>query len=297
MKVDAATLGALEAPRVIDTWVIPNPPDVASRWPPQLAHVLHVFGRSAMLAGQTPEQVIAEMDAAGIGQAILTGLVEDGFEVPNDVVAAWIAEYPGRFAGRASVDPRRPVAAVNELERCVLELGFGSLVLLPYAFGLPFSHRLHYPLFAKCVELGIPVVTQVGHTASLLPSEPGRPLYLDDVALDFPDLVIVGGHIGWPWTDEMLAMAWKHPNVYVDASAHLPSRYPAAFVDFLRGAGADKAMFGTDYPLLALDRAVAGVLRLGLSADAQDKFLYANAARVFSLCVPSVEPSSVEVRS
>ncbi|HTT31591.1 MAG TPA: amidohydrolase family protein [Solirubrobacteraceae bacterium] len=285
------------APRVIDTWVIPNPPGVAAQWPPQLAHVLHVFGRSAMLAGQTPQQVIDEMDAAGIGRAILTGLVEDGFEVPNDVVADWMAQFPDRFAGRASVDPRRPAEAVKELERCVLELGFGSLLLLPYAFGLPFSHRLHYPLFVKCVELGIPVVTQVGHTASLLPSEPGRPLYLDDVALDFPDLIIVGGHIGWPWTDEMLAMAWKHPNVYIDASAHLPSRYPAAFVDFMRGAGADKTMFGTDYPLLALDRAVAGVLRLGLPAEAQDKFLYANAARVFSLEASSAGVPSVGIRA
>jgi predicted TIM-barrel fold metal-dependent hydrolase len=191
--------------------------------------------------------------------------------------------FPDRFAGRCCVDPRDPAAACRELGRCVEQLGFGSLQVLPYAFGLPFSDRLYYPLFAKCVELAVPVVTQVGHTGSLLPSEPGRPIYLDQVALDFPELVIVGGHIGWPWTDEMLALAWKHPNVYVDASAHLPSRYPQAFVEFIRGPGADKAIFGTDYPMLRMDRTVSAVLDLGLDADRLDKFLYRNAAKVYGL--------------
>jgi predicted TIM-barrel fold metal-dependent hydrolase len=278
-------------PRIIDTWLIPNPPEVAKLWPPELQNAFKMFGQSHALAGQTVEQVVSEMDEAGIDLAILTGLVEGNFAVPNDVVATWMRAYPDRFAGRCCVDPRDPVAACRELERCVKELGFGSLLVLPYAFGYPFSHRLYYPLFAKCVELRVPVVTQVGHTGSLLPSEPGRPIYLDDVALDFPDLVIVGGHIGWPWTEEMLALAGKHPNVYVDASAHLPSRYPATFVDFIRGAGADKAIFGTDYPMLRMDRTVRAVHKLGLPEEVLDKFLYRNASRVYSLD-PRPDPRS-----
>jgi predicted TIM-barrel fold metal-dependent hydrolase len=279
--------GETEAPaagsRIIDTWLIPNPPEVARLWPPELRNAFKMFGQESALAGQSVEQVVGEMDAAGIGKSILTGLVEGNFAVSNDVVAEWMRAYPERFAGRCCVDPRDPVAACRELERCVTELGFGSLLVLPYAFGFPFSHRLYYPLFARCVELDVPVVTQVGHTGSLLPSEPGRPIYLDDVALDFPDLVIVGGHIGWPWTEEMLALAWKHPNVYVDASAHLPSRYPAAYVDFIKGAGADKAIFGTDYPMLRMDRTVRAVMELGLPDEALDKFLYRNAAKVYKL--------------
>jgi uncharacterized protein len=272
-----------ERARIIDTWLIPNPPEVARRWPPQLRRAFEMFGQERLLSGQTAAEVVAEMDAAGIDLAILTGLVEGDFAVPNDTVAEWVRAFPDRFAGRCCVDPRDPAAACRELSRCVGELGFGSLQVLPYAFGLPFSDRLYYPLFAKCVELGVPVVTQVGHTGSLLPSEPGRPIYLDQVALDFPELVIVGGHIGWPWTDEMLALAWKHPNVYVDASAHLPSRYPGAFVEFLGGAGADKAIFGTDYPMLRMDRTVRAVFDLGLDADRLDKFLYRNAAKVYGL--------------
>jgi uncharacterized protein len=273
--------------RVIDTWVIPNPPEIARRWPPHLAHVFHFYGRSEALQGQPIAQVVAEMDEAGIERAILTGLMEPGFTISNEVVAEWLRAFPDRFAARAIAHPGNPAEATHEFERWVRDHGFCALQVLPYAAGRPFSHRTYYPLFAKCVELGVPVVTQVGHTGSLLPSDPGRPLYLDDVALDFPDLVIVGGHIGWPWTEEMIALAWKHPNVYIDTSAHLPHRYPAALLDFMHGAGADKVLFGTDFPWLRFDRAVAGVLRLGLAPDVQDKFLYRNAQRIYGLASSS----------
>ena len=284
------------APWIVDGWVVPNPPEVAAGWPPHLAHVFHQFGRSEALAGIDADGVIGEMDEAGIEIAILTGLVEADFAIDNDVIAGWIGRYPDRFRGRACVDPRKPAAAVAELTRCVTELGFGSLQLLPYAFGFPFSDRLYYPLFAKCVELDIPVVTQVGHTASLLPSDPGRPIYLDQVALDFPELTIVGGHIGWPWTEEMIALAWKHPNVYIDTSAHLPQRFPSTFVDFLRRGGTEKCLFATDHPWLRMDKTVAGVERLGLDEDAKEAFLSGTARKIFSL-PPAPARAAAEVAS
>ena len=84
--------------------------------------------------------------------------------------------------------------------------------MIPWLWDLPPNDRRYYPLYAECVELGIPFCTQVGHTGPLRTSETGRPIpYLDDVALDFPDLVIVGGHIGYPWTDEMIALATQVP--------------------------------------------------------------------------------------
>lgn len=268
---------------IVDTWVLPNPPEVARGWPPHLAHVFRMFKRDAALEGVSPEQVIAEMDEAGVDVVILTGLVEEGFRIPNEVVADWVSRFPDRFQGRACVDPRKPMEAVRELRRCVEEYGFGSLQVLPYAFGKPFDDRMYYPLFTTCCELGIPVVTQVGHVASLLRSDPGRPIYIDDVALDFPELVIVGGHIGWPWTSEMIALAWKHPNVYIDTSAHTPRRFEEEFVRYLRGPGRDKCIFGTDYPLLTFDRCVAEVRAMGLDEEAERKFLGENAMRVYGI--------------
>ena len=83
-------------------------------------------------------------------------------------------------------------------------------------FGIyPLTDRRYYPLYAECIDLDIPVCLQVGHTGPLCPSEPGRPIpYIDEVALEFPELRIVCGHIGYPWTTEMIAVATKHPNVY-----------------------------------------------------------------------------------
>src|SRR5258708_33798637 len=80
-------------------------------------------------------------------------------------------------------------------------------------------------------------------------SETGRPVpYLDEVALTFPELRIVAGHIGHPWTDEMIGVAWKHENVYIDTSAYAPRYYPSQLVHYVKTYGQDKVLFGTTFP-------------------------------------------------
>ncbi len=88
----------------------------------------------------------------------------------------------------------------------------------------------------------MPFCTQVGHTGPMRPSETGRPIpYIDEVALDFPELSIVCGHVGYPWTEEMVAVARKHPNVYIDTSAYTTKRLPAELIRFMRtGSGREK---------------------------------------------------------
>ncbi len=103
----------------------------------------------------------------------------------------------------------------DDVDRALGELGFKALRVIPWLWDRPPDDRLCYPLYARCVELGIPFCAQVGHTGPAMPSEPGRPIpYLDRVALDFPELTIVAGHIGHPWTEEMIGLAWKHDNVF-----------------------------------------------------------------------------------
>jgi predicted TIM-barrel fold metal-dependent hydrolase len=126
--------------------------------------------------------------------------------------------HPDRLVGIASVDLSRPMFAIR---RAVRELGFRGLRILPWLWNLPSDDRRFYALYAECVELDVPFCLQVGHTGPLGPSELGRPIpYLDNVALEFPDLRIVGGHIGFPWTSEMISLATKYPNVYIDTSAY-----------------------------------------------------------------------------
>ena len=186
--------------------------------------------------------------------------------------------------GVAAVDLANPVAAVRELRRAVRQLGFKALRVVPWLWKLPPNDKLYYPLYVECIELDIPFCTQVGHTGPLMPSETGRPVpYLDEVALTFPELRIVAGHIGHPWTDEMIGVAWKHDNVFIDTSAYLPAYYPPQLVQFLKTYGKHKVMFGSNFPQLPLDRCMQQVTAMQLPADIQSKFLFENAERVFRL--------------
>jgi len=171
---------------------------------------------------------------------------------------------------------------VRELRRCVEELGFKGLRIVPWLWEAPPIDRRYYPLFATCVELGVPFFTQVGHTGPMRPSETGRPIpYIDQVALDFPELVIVGGHIGYPWTEEMVAVARKHENVYIDTSAYVPKRYPPELTDYMRTrSGRNKVMFGTNYPMIFHQQALEGVAALELDEETTQLFLSGNARRV-----------------
>jgi uncharacterized protein len=243
-------------------------------------------GGGGLAGDEVPlEATVAAMDEAGVARALICAWYgPEGELIGNDEVAGFVARYPDRFVGVASVDLRRPVAAVAQLRHAVRDLGFRALRVVPWLWGLPPNHRLYYPLLAECVELGVPFLTQVGHTGPLRTSETGRPIpYLDDVALDFPDLTIVGGHIGYPWTAEMIALATKYPNVYIDTSAYAAHRYPPELVEYLRGHGRRKVLFGSNYPMITPGRALDRLDALDLDDETRDLFLAGNATRVFSL--------------
>jgi len=134
-----------------------------------------------------------------------------------------------------------------------------------------------------CCEMNVPFCTQIGHTGVLMPSEVCRPIYLDQVALDFPDLVIVGGHIGYPWTEEAIAVATKHQNIYIDTSAYTIRRYPAVLIDYLRTNGREKVLFGSNHPMITPARALEGLDDLNLDENVRRLFLHENAERIFRL--------------
>ncbi|MBI5503676.1 MAG: amidohydrolase [Deltaproteobacteria bacterium] len=225
------------------------------------------------------------MDQAGVEVGLIAAWWgPHGALIDNDEVASFVRAHPGRLLGVASVDLSRPMQAVRELRRCVRELGFRGLRIVPWLWGLPPDDRRYYPLYAECIELDIPFCLQVGHTGPLMTSETGRPIpYLENVALEFPELRIVAGHIGAPWTQEIISLATKFPNLYIDTSAYKASRFPPDFVDFMRGRGASKVMFGTNYPMLTASACLEGLASLELSEEATRLYLSGNARRVFKL--------------
>jgi predicted TIM-barrel fold metal-dependent hydrolase len=232
--------------------------------------------------GSIPEvplsATLEQMDSAGIRIGLVSAWWgPTGPLIDNDEVASFVDAARGRLVGVASVDLYRPVAALREL-------GFRALRIVPWLWGLPPDDRRYYPLYAECVELDIPFCLQVGHTGPLRTSETGRPIpYLENVALEFPELKIVAGHIGFPWVREMISLARKFPNVYIDTSAYTAKRYPADFVEYLRGHGRKKVMFGTNYPMLDGTRCLQDLDSLGLDEDTRASFLHGNAARVFGI--------------
>lgn len=228
---------------------------------------------------------MAALDTAGVDRALASAWWgPQGPMLGNDEVAGFVNASGGRLLGIASVDLLRPMVAVRELRRCVTELGFVGLRVLPWLWRLPPNDRRYYPLYTECIELGVPFCLQVGHAGPLRPSEPGRPIpYLDEVACDFPELTIVGGHIGHPWTAEMVALATKYDRVFIDTSAYTPERYPPELVAFLRGHGRRKVLFGSNWPMIPPKKCLDQLASLALDDETSRLFLRDNAVRVFGL--------------
>ncbi len=227
---------------------------------------------------------IGLMDEGGVDLGLTAAWYgPEGDLINNAEVAEYVAQYPDRLRGVAGGDLRKPMEAVRDIRRWVDE-GFVAIRMVPWLWELPPTDRRFYPIYTACVDLGVPFCTQVGHTGPLRPSDTGRPIpYIDQIALDFPELVIVCGHIGYPWTTEMIAVADKHPNVYIDTSAYASHRYPTELIQYMNGRGANKVLFGTNYPMLTASRALERIDELGLDAETKAAFLAGNAKRVFNL--------------
>lgn len=248
----------------------------------------------ADIRGGVPiETYLEKMDRAGIERSLLIAVragdinIKGGFEIPYETVYEICQEYPDRFSGLCGVDPFRGMQGLRELERAVTEYGFVGAHLYPHWCGLPPDHAKYYPYYTKCAELDIPIMMQVGHNLVYsrerrLPSV-GRPICLDQVAIDFPELKLLGIHIGVPWTDEMISMCWKHENVYTAGDAYAPKYWPESFVHYANSYGKEKVLFGTDWPVIDPERAVKEIDELGFRDDAKQLLMRDNALRVFKL--------------
>jgi len=231
------------------------------------------------------EQTLAAMDAADVDISLLSAWYgPEGSLISNAEVSNQIDQAPDRFRGLASADIRRPLEAVREIRDVVDGKRFIGVRIVPWLWDLPPNHRLYYPIFTACADLGVPLCTQIGHTGPLRRSEVGRLIpYLEDVLLDFPDLTIVGGHVGFPWINELVSLTVKFPNFYVDTSAYAVHRLPADFVSYMKTIGSSRVMFGTNWPMISPTDCLQSLSKLNLTPDQIESFLSGNARRVFKL--------------
>ena len=262
---------------VVDVWANWWPESFFDDYPPMRA-LYERFGLQGR-ATLSIDDIIAEADAGGVNKILLSATAFPGSGMTNSAVANVIEKHPSLLSGCASVDPRRGMAAVHDLRYSVEHFGFIALKILPFLYDKPPNDAIYYPLYAACIDLGIPVLILTGHTAVQRPNVTGLPEYLDDVALHYPELTIVAGHAGYPWTSELIALAWKHPNLYIDTSGHRPRHFPAELLRFLNSYGREKVLFGTGYPMMDYSGPLAEARALDLKPEVLNKFLGGNAIR------------------
>ena len=282
-------IGAIDT--VVNIWT-PEAQALRPKWRDDF-YVGKMRGDAATLDGITLAEMLARMDAAGIARAFLiaskVGRVghPSTYHMPYRLVADAVQAHPDRFSGLAGIDPTEGMRGVREFERAIREYGFIGAHLYPHWFELAPDHARYYPFYAKCCELDVPIQMQVGQSMVYARDYPcrsvGRPITLDAVACDLPELKLVGIHIGIPWTDEMIAMAWKHANVYIGCDAHSPRYWPVSFVNYINTYGQDKVIFGTDFPVLQFERTIDEIDALGIRPGPLKKLLRDNALRLYGL--------------
>ena len=240
-----------------------------------------------------PKEFLKLLDDGGVDKAILPAEDNEttyGTKIPNEDLAEFCRNAPSRLIGFAGVDPYKGMAAVRELEYAVKELDLKGLNLAPFLLELYPTDPKYYPLYSKCVELNIPVILHVGiNFYNEAPMGYSHPKYLDQLAIDFPELKIVATHGGWPWVAEIVAVAWRHPNVYIDIAGQrpkyleMPNMGWAPLLQLGNSFLQDRILFATRYPLLPFRRTIQEFRQLPLKSEVKEKWLWKNAARLLKL--------------
>ena len=248
---------------------------------------------NTLMAGLSLEEMIEKMEEAGIEKAFLIAAragrvgLPGCYHMPYSVVADACAKYPERFYGLAGIDPFEGMNGVRAFEDAIKNMGFVGAHLYPHWYELAPDHAKYYPFYAKCCELNVPIQMQVGqsmvYSQEYRTKSVGQPIALDAVACDFPELKLIGIHVGIPWHDEMISMAWKHENIFIGCDAHRPKYWPKSFIHYLNSYGQDKIIFGTDFPVLEFKKTIDDIDALGLKSEVRKKLLRDNVIRVYGL--------------
>jgi predicted TIM-barrel fold metal-dependent hydrolase len=296
--------------KFIDTWsnfpvltedllVQETPDDVLnsniSRW-------FHAQG-AARQRGNTVEDLVGFMDAHGVEKTMFcaqhswshpdtrprgvfqatAGMPDEVFDMFLEEQAAAVARHKGRLYGTVLIDPMGGMRAYRQLERAVRDYGCVCARVMGAMVGEPFDHPLFYPVYAKCVDLGIPITINLGFPGPMRRAVLQRPILLDDILLAFPELTVVGTHIGHPWHLETVALLQKHPNFHLLTSGWAPKYIPAEIVQFMNTRGKRQVMWASDFPLLSHERATNDALELPLKEDVRQAYCRDNALEVFKL--------------
>lgn len=288
-------MGMPSAPRAIDL-MLNIPGEDNSAWYESMKPLLlddesrNVFKMPAQYmfkdipqAGKQDDYIahtIAQMDLHGIERAML------GIDEASPVHKEALKRFPNRFFPAYQPNPNEGMQALRTIDRLHREFGLKALTAFPAGLcpQVPIDDKRFYPIYAKAVELDLPICTCVGVPGPRLPMAPQRVELIDEVCWFFPELKFVMRHGAEPWTDLAVKLMLKYPNLYYSTSAFAPRHYPKAIIDYANTRGADKIMYAGYYPMgLSLERIFKELPSVPFRDEVWPKFLHENARRVFKL--------------
>lgn len=245
------------------------------------------IGFDARKPQELPE-IVADLDKLGVELAVITGRdceTTYGFPSNNPSVLEFCQAYPQKFVGFWGIDPHKKMAAVRETEHAIRDLGMKGIALDPYLAHIKPSEARFYPLYAKCAELGAPVFI----TMAPPPQVPGAiidysdPRDVDIVARDFPELVIIMSHGGYPFVNEAIFTCLRNANVYMDISEYERAPMVDVYVRAMNETIGNKVVFASAHPFIELKDALDAYKHFDLNPGAREKVMYGNAARILGL--------------
>ena len=235
--------------------------------------------------GDPVSVTLHEMDRFGVE----IGLIGVGGEVSRKA----LKDHPDRFVAQGSVDPNRGMDGIRDMVRQYEAFGVRSFGAFNAGFNpqVGIADALMYPIYAKCVELGVPIFACAGVPGPRFPMWPQEVRLIDQVMYDFPELVFVTRHGCEPWEDLAIKLMLKWPNLYYSTSAFAPKHYPEAIVRYANTRGADKIIYAGYFPMgLSLERIMTDMASVPFREDVWPKFLRTNARKVLKLDPPSPHP-------
>ncbi len=233
-----------------------------------------------------PVDTIADMNAAGVEKSVVVAVDAEstaGFKIPNELVAESVAAHPERLIGFGSVDPHLGRLALKELER-FKALGLVGLKFIPQLLEMSFDDRRFWPIYEAAEALSLPVLCHTGthfHAGKKL--KYCQPLPLDEVAIEFPRLKIILAHFGFPWFAEALAIVQRNPNVFFNIAGWAPRHIPEMVITYLNGPLKNKALFGSDHPLLPRRRILDELRALPLKDETRRLLLEDNPKKLLGI--------------
>jgi predicted TIM-barrel fold metal-dependent hydrolase len=277
---------------IVDYWANAFTPDKRALWDAAIAAqgIPLKVRRDETDSFADAATMVARMDELAIDTLLLPAADAPGDAAPTDYelfatrpedLAKLAAAHPGRFAGLLTLDPTQGMGGVAAAREALEAPHFAGLHLHTHSWDRPFDDRDYYPYYAFAAEHDIPVVMQAGTSGGLMPSQCGKPIGIDRPALYFPGTRFVLSHTGWPWEQEAIAMAQKHPNVFLGTAAYPPHHWSEELVRFLSGVGRGKVLFGTSFPVVGHRHALSRLGALDLSEEIRAELLGGAARRVF----------------